>query len=77
MFGIRRPFKNEAEKEEYYGTLEKLGEREYTPKELREFHKILKKYGGGLPLPERYPWAPTIISLAGLAFSILVLLLKL
>lgn len=77
MFGIRRAFKNDEERDEYFGVLEKLGEREYTPAELREFHKILKKYGGGLPLPMRYPWVPTVMSLVALLFSVVVILLKL
>lgn len=45
-------------------------EKAMSPKDMRKIHKKYKKYGLGIPLPDRYPYFPTI-------FSLIVLLLVL
>lgn len=64
-----------AEKKEYYAALEELNSRKHTPEELKQIHKILKKYGDAVPLPARYPDLPITLSLIVLLISITVLLL--
>lgn len=63
------------DRKEYYEALDELNSRLHTPEELREIHKILKKYGDGIPFPARYPDVPLIISPIVLLISVIVLLL--
>lgn len=67
--------KEKQDRTEYFEALDELCSRQHTPEELREIHKILKKYGDGIPLQARYPDLPLILSTIVMFVSIVVLLL--